>query len=238
MARNRVTSRGGRSRKVACDICGASLKPENLEGHIQRVHPEGEASREARQALTRRKQTARQASLARTTRVMVPALIVVVLLVSVYYFVAIYESPEDEATLPAWTLKDVKDDNTHRSSEYYPEGLTVVMFIHTDCYKCEDMAPILNDLYSEYENNLSGMFSIGGYPFGEGAVDDKRSISDFQNEYDCRWPHLYDDKGTLREAYGASDFFMLYMVKENKIVFEHAGKTTKSYLRQQIEEYL
>jgi len=232
-----MATRTGKAReRVRCKVCGANLKPENLESHMERVHPEGRLTEESKQALQQRKRAKRQTRLTGVSRIALPAVGVAILLIVIYYLMAVYEEEPDPP--PGWRLTDVQSDVVYDSDDYYEDGLTIVMFIHTKCYKCEDMAPILNDVLSKYEDRLSGMFSIGGYLFGTSNRDTRTTIADFQEEYDCQWPHLLDAKGTLKGEYGATDFFMLYLVKDNELVLEHAGKMSQSKLEQQIDRFI
>lgn len=230
-------SGSGRARKTACNLCGARVKPENLDEHMERVHPEGEASEEALRTMNQIKMAARRESFANTVRMVVPVVIVVVLLLLVYYVVAVYEPPPDEA--PGWKLKEVNDNTEYDSEDYFSDGVTLIEFFHTECHTCGEMADVYNDIYTNFSGKVNGMFSIGGYTIGSsGHTDTSGTILKFKNEHGSPWPHLFDPSHKLMRDYGASGFPTLYIIKDKEIVETLVGSESYNHIATLIEKHL
>ena len=227
--------------RVKCDLCGAWLNAANLADHMARIHPEGEASDEQQQALLHRRMKARRAAAANVARKAVPVLVVALLLAVGGYWFFIYEaSPEDA---PPWELNDTGVTHLHKSSEYYPNGLVLLEFMHTQCGYCEQMASVLNDIYANYSSELAGMFTIGGYQISGGSKDNVESLHNFRTEHNHSWPFLWDHNAddpdlNLMRAYGTSSFPTIILIDEGKIVWMKSGEVSYSRVAKEIDNYL
>ncbi len=227
----------GRAQKTACNICGAKVKPSNLEDHMERVHPEGEASEEAIRAMTQIKMAARRDSAAQVARVAIPAVVVVVLLILVYYFVVVYETPPEKA--PGWDMQEVETDVKYDSDDYYDEGVTLIEFFHSECHTCGEMADVFFDIYANYSAEINEFFSIGGYTIGStGHTDTKDTLADFKDDHGSNWPHLYDTSHKLMREFGANSYPTLYIIKDGQIVETQVGQKSYNQVSSLIEKHL
>tara|TARA_B100001758_G_C18096248_1_gene446027 strand:- start:40 stop:642 length:603 start_codon:yes stop_codon:yes gene_type:complete len=150
------------------------------------------------------------------------------------YFAFFYELGDPNAE--KWELEDPQSGEVYASEDYYNDGLTVVEFFNTKCGHCQDQAPVLNKVYSNYSSQVN-MFAIGGYKLGSGQ-DSASSISNFKLDYNMQFPHLYDPSGELMRDYGFSSYPSLAFIKNGEIVYSHSGKMTESQLSVQIDKYL
>jgi len=227
--------------RVKCDLCGAQVNAANLADHMARVHPKGEASDEQQQAQLHRRMKARRAAAAKVARKVVPVLVIALLLAVGGYWFMIYEPPPKQA--PAWELNDTGGLHLHKSSEFYPNGLVLLEFMHTQCGHCQEISPVLNDIYANYSSELAGMFTIGGYQISGGEQDDVQSLHNFRTEHNNSWPFLWDhhaddpDRNVMR-AYGSSSFPTFILIDEGKIVWTKTGEVSYSRFSKEIERYL
>ena len=235
--KGKPTTTSGRAQKTTCDLCGARVKPENLEDHMERVHPEGEASEEAIRAMTQIKMAARREAFNNTMRMVVPAVAVVILLLLVYYFVVVYEEPPEKA--PGWNLKEVETNEAFDSDDYYDEGVTLIEFFHSECHTCGEMAEVFHDIYANYSAQLKDMFSIGGYTIGStGHTDTVETLLQFKDDHGSDWPHLFDPSHKLMRDFGAGSYPTLYIIKEGQIVETLVGSKSYDHISNLIEKHL
>jgi thiol-disulfide isomerase/thioredoxin len=150
------------------------------------------------------------------------------------FFAFFYDLGDPKAE--KWELEDPQTGETFASEDYYNDGLTVVEFFNTKCGHCQDQAPVMNKIYSNYSSQIN-MFAIGGYKLGSGQ-DSASSISNFKTNYNSQMPHLYDPSGDLMRAYGFSSYPSMAFIKDGEIVYSHSGKMTESQLSAQIEKYI
>lgn len=234
----------GRAQKIECQVCGALLKPDNLKAHRERVHPEGEASEEARQALLQRKMAARRNNLKMGLRTAMPAVVVALLIGAVYYLAFVHEA--EEVGPPGWKLEShngiVYDSDDH----YKTDRLTMVQFVHTESGSSHHMANRMFDIWYNYFNftqhpentdKLGKVFSIGGYELN-GTWDDITALSEFRNGYGNWWPFLYDNKHDLMEKYGFEEFPSLVLIKNNKVVFRHEGLISRGDMYDELDRHM
>ena len=150
------------------------------------------------------------------------------------YFAFFYDLGDPKAE--KWELEDPQSGEFFSSEDYYNEGLTVIEFFNTKCGHCQDQAPVLNKIYSNYSSQIN-MFAIGGYKLGSGQ-DSASSISQFKVDYGMNFPHLYDTSGELMRDYGFSSYPSVAFIKDGEIVYSHSGKMTESQFSAQIDKYL
>ncbi len=235
---------GGRARKIDCTVCGAKLKPENLDSHMERVHPEGEASQEASQAKLQRKMIARRANFKRALQVAVPV-VIAALLVGVVYYLAFVHEMEDDGP-PAWKLES-HNGVIYDSDDYYKTNkLTLIQFVHTDSASCHHMASRMFDIWYNYFNftrqpenkaKLTKVFSIGGYKLND-TWDDKDELTEFRQGYGNWWPFLYDVKNDLMDQYGFTEFPSFVLIKNNKVVFRHEGLISRWDMYDELDRHM
>lgn len=226
--------------KLTCKHCNARLKRKNLAKHIQKVHPElvkSTTSSSASGSPSSPRSLSASVNATDLNKYLAIAVACLLLILMIYVIFLKEEDEDGGNSPPTWNLREVESGQYHDSGSYYHEGLTLVIFIHTLCYKCEDMAPILEELYEKNQGRLSGMFSIGGYLFGEKDRDNQTTILDYKRKNNNTWPHLYDDTWKLKQSYKATDYIMFYFIKDDRIVKSIEGKTTYENLENQIDRF-
>tara|TARA_B100001113_G_scaffold238238_1_gene195851 strand:+ start:5891 stop:6490 length:600 start_codon:yes stop_codon:yes gene_type:complete len=161
--------------------------------------------------------------------------LIVILVVGLgIYFAFFYDLGDPKAE--KWELEDPQTGETFASEDYYDDGLTIVEFFNTKCGHCQDQAPALNKVYSNYSSQVN-MFAIGGYKLGSGQ-DSASNVANFKLDYSMQFPHLYDPSGELMRDYGFSSYPSLAFIKDGEIVYSHSGKMTESQLTAQIDKYI
>lgn len=161
--------------------------------------------------------------------------LVVILVVGLgVYFAFFYDLGDPKAE--KWELEDPQTGEMFASEDYYNDGLTIIEFFNSQCGHCQDQAPVLNKIYSNYSSEIN-MFAIGGYKLGNGQ-DSASSISNFKTNYNSQFPHLYDPSGDLMRDYGFSSYPSMSFIKDGEIVYSHSGKMSESQLSAQIEKYI
>ena len=238
----------GRRGKIECRVCAAMLKPENMDSHMERVHPGGEASEAARQALLQRKMVARRNNIKRGLRVALPVVVVALLIGAAYYLAFVYKADDDAP--PGWKLES-HNGVVYDSDDYYKTSkVTLVQFVHTDWSSCHEMANRMFDVYENYFNfaehknpenadKLTKIFSIGGYRKNDtGGWDTMEELRDFRDGYGNWWPFLYDVNHDLYQKYGFEKFPALVMVKNNKVVFSHEGLISREAIFDELDRHM
>ena len=161
--------------------------------------------------------------------------LVVILVVGLgVYFAFFYDLGDPKAE--KWELEDPQTGETFASEDYYNDGLTIVEFFNSQCGHCQDQAPVLNKIYSNYSSEIN-MFAIGGYKLGSNQ-DSKGDIASFKFEYGLEFPHLYDPSAQLMRDYGFQSYPSMVLIKDGDIVYSHSGKLSAEALSAEIDKHL
>ena len=165
-----------------------------------------------------------------------PPVLTVLVLLTAIFFVFIYEpgNPKPEE----WTLEEAETGVMYSSKDYYDgDSLTLIEFFQSDCGHCQNQAPVLKEINSNYSSQIN-MFSIGGYSL-KGDTDSKSDISSFKFQYhNSQWPHLYDPSGDLMRDYNFNSYPSMALIKNNEIVYQHSGGLTYEQLSAEIEKHI
>jgi len=73
---------------------------------------------------------------------------------------------------------------------------------------CQNMAPILNGLYSQYASGNVGFVSVSG-PWNNATASDETA---FISQYGTNWTYVYDSSGTIFSEYGVTSVPTFYVV--------------------------
>ena len=165
-----------------------------------------------------------------------PPVLVLLILLTVIFFVFIYEpgNPRPEE----WTLEEADTGVIYSSKDYYDgDQVTMVEFFQSGCSHCKNQAPVLKEINSNYSSEIN-MFSIGGYKMGSNT-DSKSNIASFKFQYhNSQWPHLYDPTGDLMREYDFNSYPSMALIKNNEIVYHHSGQLTYDQLSAEIDKHL
>ena len=165
-----------------------------------------------------------------------PPVLVLLILLTVIFFVFIYEpgNPRPEE----WTLEEADTGVIYSSKDYYDDDqVTMVEFFQSGCSHCQKQATVLKEINSNYSSEIN-MFSIGGYKMGSNT-DSKSNIASFKFQYhNSQWPHLYDPTGDLMREYDFNSYPSMALIKNNEIVYHHSGQLTYDQLSAEIDKHL
>ena len=165
-----------------------------------------------------------------------PPVLVLLILLTVIFFVFIYEpgNPRPEE----WTLEEADTGVIYSSKDYYDDDqVTMVEFFQSGCSHCQKQATVLKEINSNYSSEIN-MFSIGGYKMGSNT-DSKSNVASFKFQYhNSQWPHLYDPTGDLMREYDFNSYPSMALIKNNEIVYHHSGQLTYDQLSAEIDKHL
>ncbi len=107
---------------------------------------------------------------------------------------------------------------------------TMLVFFATWCPHCQNEAPILSELESQYEDLRMIMVGIDG-------EDDPENVLQFVERYDIESPAVYEP--SLGEEYGVSGYPTVYVLDEsNEVIGAHSGEAPREVYEGWIEEAL
>ncbi len=107
---------------------------------------------------------------------------------------------------------------------------TMLVFFATWCPHCQNEAPILSELESQYGDLRMVMVGIDG-------EDDPENVQQFVEQYDIESPAVYEP--SLGEEYGVSGYPTVYVLDEsNEVIGAHSGEAPREVYEGWIEEAL
>jgi thiol-disulfide isomerase/thioredoxin len=107
---------------------------------------------------------------------------------------------------------------------------TMLVFFATWCPHCQDEAPVMSELESQYDGLRMVMVGIDG-------EDNPDKVRQFVEEYDIQSPAIYDPE--LGPEYGVSGYPTTYVLDgENRVIGAHSGEAPREVYEGWIEEAL
>jgi thiol-disulfide isomerase/thioredoxin len=107
---------------------------------------------------------------------------------------------------------------------------TMLVFFATWCPHCQDEAPVMSELESQYDGLRMVMVGID-------AEDNPDKVQQFIEEYDIESPAVYEP--ALGSDYGVSGYPTTYVLDgENRVVGAHSGEAPREVYEAWIEEAL
>ena len=143
-------------------------------------------------------------------------------------------TPNDEGLIPAGEKAPAFTAETvGGGSVSVGEGgaqATMLVFFATWCPHCQDEAPVMSELESQYEGLQMVMIGIDG-------EDNPQKVQQFVEEYDIESPAVYDP--ALGPEYEVSGYPTTYVLDgENRVVGAHSGEAPREVYEGWIEEAL
>ena len=107
---------------------------------------------------------------------------------------------------------------------------TMLVFFATWCPHCQNEAPVLSELESQYGDLRMIMVGIDG-------EDDPENVQQFVEQYDIESPAVYEP--SLGEEYGVSGYPTVYVLdRSNEVIGAHSGEAPREVYEGWIEEAL
>jgi thiol-disulfide isomerase/thioredoxin/uncharacterized membrane protein YphA (DoxX/SURF4 family) len=110
------------------------------------------------------------------------------------------------------------------------EEATMLVFFATWCPHCNNEAPIISELESQYEDLRVVMVGIDGR-------DDPSKVREFVERYDIKGPAIYQP--SLGTTYRVSGYPTIYVLDgDDEVVAAHSGEASREVYEEWIEEAL
>lgn len=142
--------------------------------------------------------------------------------------------PNDEGLLsvgseaPDFTAETVEGGEVSVGDD--SAGATMLVFFATWCPHCNDEAPTISDLESQYEDLRVVMVGID-------SRDDPEMVREFVERYDIASPAVYQP--SLGSIYQVSGYPTTYVLNgDDEVVAAHSGEAPRSVYESWIEEAL
>jgi len=101
------------------------------------------------------------------------------------------------------------------------QGKVVLLeFMEPWCPHCQNMAPILDNLYKQYDSNVV-FISVAGPWQGATAQDTAKFVKD----YSSNWIYVYDSSGTVFSKYGINSTPTFFIIgKDGSVYSSYQGE--------------
>jgi peroxiredoxin len=203
------------------------VKLENLEGHVQRVHPgqdvDTSLTKEERRALARPSPRAGRPQVSRSGRTWIVVLVVIV--VAVLAFALIYRpgGTTPSGTAPDFTITATTGGDITLSSL---RGQVVFLdFMDTDCHFCQEhTGTTMVPLHNQWGNQVFFLsIDVGWVPPRDDTVAD---VEAFKTQYGSTWTYALDPDN-VHEAYGVTGTPTQFLIdKDGNIAGDPYGATS------------
>lgn len=212
--------------KMECPVCGISVKIENLENHVRKVHPGKEV-----ELPKIKKKKAKRAKVYLVGRAWPKWAALGVVLLVIIVIIAILalpgEEPEHANYAPDFYVVDVDGNPYNLNSRIGPRPILIEIFC-TAGSPCKAMAPVLNNLSAHYGDRLE-MISL--------SMSTEFEISEFRDTYSNDWTFAHVSS-EIYEKYGSPGFPHFVVVDKKGIIrHETTGVVTLQELKNAIDPW-
>ena len=105
--------------------------------------------------------------------------------------------------------------------------IVLLEFMEPWCPHCQNMAPVLDSLYSQYGRGNVVFISVAGPWNGASASD----AAGFIGKYGTSWTYLYDSSGTIFNEYGINSTPTFYIIgTDGSVVTSFTGEQSAGTL--------
>ncbi len=212
-----------------CPVCGASVKVENLERHVENQHPRAGVDLSTLVTKEEREEAAQERARAAPPRPVVTergtiiVAVVAVIVVAVFVLVILNpfagpsKGPGVGQIAPTFNLLDSNGGSfsldTYRTSPT-PQPV-LIEFMDVDCGHCQNEASTLVSLYANYSSRarfVSVDVNFVGNP------DTNARINQFKQDFYTPWTYVLDLNGIVTQAYGVTGTPTMFILTRTGIV--------------------
>jgi len=216
--------------KSTCPVCAAPLKPENVAGHMGRVHPHAPLPEAMPRASRRPKRPPRRLSHRREAYAYGIIAIVVVIIVVVALL------PRGKERGPDFDLVDTEGAST-RSSDFQGSFL-VLDLMWTKCSWCQRFTrETLAPLYPSWESRVR-FLSVDLNREGDSVEVGNARILAFKAEFGATWPYALDTDGLADRVGVTGTPTTLLIDREGYIVYRHNGYESLEDFSSQLNRFV
>lgn len=100
--------------------------------------------------------------------------------------------------------------------------VVILEFMEPWCPHCQNMAPVLQDLYTKYQNNANVVFITVAGPWNgpDGNPASANDAAKFISTYGSAWTYVYDSSGSvMNTAYGVNSTPTFFIIGKSGVVF-------------------
>jgi thiol-disulfide isomerase/thioredoxin len=102
----------------------------------------------------------------------------------------------------------------------YRGKVVFLEFMEPWCPHCQHMAPILQDLYTKYQNNVVFISVAGPWNGPDGNPASANDAAKFISTYGTAWTYVYDSSGTVMNTlYGVNSTPTFFIISKSGVVF-------------------
>ncbi len=215
---------------IECPVCGISVKVENVEAHLRRVHPGKEVDiDELDIPKVKKPKKARTAPGVGTWKKWVAAIAICVVVVLVAVVLMLPPPEEEEPNYaPNFVVNDVYGQRFSLNEEIGDQPI-LIQFFDPEGEACKDEIPHLTNLSAHFGSDLK-MISLSY------RIDDE--VRYFREYYGADWIFAHASQD-IRDDYGVSGHpYFVLVDKKGVIKFEFEGRISLEDLIDIIDPYI
>jgi thiol-disulfide isomerase/thioredoxin len=163
-------------------------------------------------------------------------IIATVILISVLIPATYGQRPSQKApdfTLPVVGSSGLTGEKI--SLSLYRGRVVLLEFMEPSCIRCKHMAPILDGIYRQYEQQDVVFLSVAG-PWNGATADD---AAEFIRAFHSEWTYVYDPSGTTFNTFNITATPTIFMINaQSEIAMTYSGEVPASQLTADIGRFL
>lgn len=137
---------------------------------------------------------------------------------------------------PSFILKKIDQNGlTNEKFEFIPDGGKIIFieFIHEWCPHCKRMAPIIENLYNKYSENITFITVAGGYN------TNPEKTAEFIKNFNIKRVVVYDPNLEVFRKYGVSGTPTYFIINQTGYIIEKIeGEQSYDLLSRKIERLI
>lgn len=205
-----------------CPVCGSPVKVENLERHLKKVHPGEDVDIGLSKDEQKRIKAKERKGVSRREGAVV-AIIAIIIAVIIILALTIEPDTLVGEQAPHFSIEDVESSLVYQLPNAFYGEVVLLEFFYPDCGACQAFMPTMNNLYSNYYQDVD-FISID-----VNKDDTKQIVKDFKVQYSSGgWIYSIDVMGTISKDYKVDATPKTFIIDirgapEGTVEYEHRG---------------